>query len=173
MRSYFSFFFGAGGGGEELCSGFDASWYDWYRVVPKNKTVGRPGGEKHEGRRRRKKKKKKKKRGFDLQGLAATSELGHADTMALATEPMIPVPGASVEARETMMCAPPEEGTQVTLSQAEDSRWTTISASAAGIMKPWPTVASEMKAADVFILEIVVVVAAVLVTGLNRLGSRV
>lgn len=58
-----------------------------------------------------------------------------------------------MDARETMMCAPPEEGTQVTLAQAEDSLWVRMSESAAGIMKAWPVVASEMRVANVFILE--------------------
>lgn len=64
---------------------------------------------------------------------------------------MIPVPGASVDARETMMCAPPEEGTQVTLAQAEGSLWLRMSEPAAGIMKAWPVVASETSIANVFI----------------------
>lgn len=96
---------------------------------------------------------------FFLQGLAAISESGHADTTASATEPRTPVPGASVDPRETMMCAPPEAGTQDTLAQAEeDSLWVRMSEPAAGITKAWPAVASEMRAADVFILGVVVVV---------------
>lgn len=92
------------------------------------------------------------------------SESGHADTTASATEPMTPVPGASVDARETMMCAPPEAGTQDTLAQAEeDSLWARMSEPAAGIMKAWPAVASEMRATDVFILGAVMVVVVVLV----------
>lgn len=96
-----------------------------------------------------------------LHGLAATSELGHADTTASATKPMTPVPGASVDARETMMWAPPEEGTHVTLEQAEDSLWVRMSESAAGIMKAWPAVASEMSVANDFISKMLMVIVVV------------
>lgn len=68
----------------------------------------------------------------------------------------MPVPGASVEAREMMMCAPPEAGTQVTLLQADVCLETTTSF--VGSTKAWLTVASEMRTATVFIFVVVVVV---------------
>lgn len=81
--------------------------------------------------------------------MVAISEPGRAATMASATVPSTPVPGGSVEARLTTMCAAPVDGVQVMLLQS--ARGVKLGTEAARMGAP----KAMMAAAMVFILFVV------------------
>lgn len=86
------------------------------------------------------------------------SELGHAATMASATLPSTPGPAASVDARVTMMCAPPEAGVQVVaLQSAVVCREVSSRMWSSGMTKAWLAVARVRMATMAFMVMVVVV----------------
>lgn len=94
--------------------------------------------------------------GLYAQGFVATSELGHAAMTASAMLPSTPAPASSVEAREMMMCAAPEDGVQVTAVQSVvGCRGVRGRMSAAGMTKAWLAVPARVKMKAVMVFMVV------------------